>query len=126
MSVFGDQAWRKIQRFLIQRQEDVRRSKLIKKERSLNRKWSPPGCTSSMGSVNMQTYRSVKAIQSKIYQIKQDSEKELEEFESLREAILKKKTPKKIKKIAETLEKTTLDDENGNEAPITSIIQKPA
>jgi len=57
----------------------------------------------------------VKAIQSKIYQIKQDSEKELEEFESLREGILKKKTPKKFKKMAETLEKTTLDDENGYE-----------
>jgi nitrate/nitrite-specific signal transduction histidine kinase len=79
-----------------------------------------------MGSVNMQTYRSVKAIQSKIYQIKQDSEKDLEEFENLKDAILKKKTPKKIKKIAETLEKTTLDDENGNEPQTTNITQKPA
>ena len=44
-----------------------------------------------MGSHNMQTYRSVKAIQSKIYQIKQDFEKKQDEFDKLQELILKKK-----------------------------------
>ena len=92
MSLFGDQAWLKIQRFLIQRDNDNRRSKQIKKERSTNyNKASPQGCNSSMGSHNMQTYRSVKAIQSKIYQIKQDFEKKQDEFDKLQELILKKK-----------------------------------
>lgn len=116
MNLFGDQSWRKIQKFLIHKQEDLKKSKQIKKERAFNRKWSPQGCNSSIGSVNMHTYRSVKAIQSKIYQIKQDSERELEEFETLREGILRRKTPKKFKKLAETLERTTLDDENGFDA----------
>lgn len=86
MTLFGDQAWRKIQRFLIQRDNESRKSRHIKKERTNK---SPGVCASSITSINQQhTYRSVKAIQSKIYQIKSDVEKENEEFEFLRVSLL--------------------------------------
>ena len=52
MAIFGDQSWKKIQQFLIQREKDSKKSKTIAKKKP------------------EYTYRSVKAIQSKIYQIK--------------------------------------------------------
>lgn len=76
MNIFGDQSWRKIQRFLVQKEQESRRSKGIKKELQ-------DACT----------IRSVKAIQSKIYQIKHevDRTRELEHFEtSLHERIANK------------------------------------
>jgi len=54
MSIFGDQSWKKIQRFLIQ--DNSQKTKQINKYEI--------------------TYRSVKAIQSKIYQIKPELEQE--------------------------------------------------
>lgn len=86
MTLFGDQSWRKIQRFLIQRDNESRKSRQIKKDRANK---SPGACASSITSINYQhTYRSIKAIQSKIYQIKQDLEKENDEFEALRVSML--------------------------------------
>jgi starvation-inducible outer membrane lipoprotein len=58
MAIFGDQSWKKIQQFLIYREKDSKKSKTIKK-------------------VDF-TFRSVKAIQSKIYQIKSRVESEFE------------------------------------------------
>jgi hypothetical protein len=61
MTIFGDQSWKKIQRFLVNRELDSRKSKAIKK------------CEEDS---YFHTYRSVKAIQSKIYQIKPEVEQE--------------------------------------------------
>lgn len=58
MAIFGDQSWKKIQQFLIQKEKESKKSKTIKKADY--------------------TYRSVKAIQSKIYQIKPRVETELD------------------------------------------------
>ena len=62
MAIFGDQSWKKIQQFLIQREKEAKKSKTIKKAEF--------------------TFRSVKAIQSKIYQIKPRVEIELEFIKS--------------------------------------------
>lgn len=92
MNLFGDQAWRKIQRFLIQKEQESRRSKNIKKERSAQR-LSGGCCNSSMNSIKsyLYTYRSVKAIQSKIYQIKPEFEREMEIVENMQEKLEFKK-----------------------------------
>ena len=58
MAIFGDQSWKKIQQFLIQKEKESKKSKNIKKADF--------------------TFRSVKAIQSKIYQIKPRVEVELD------------------------------------------------
>lgn len=58
MAIFGDQSWKRIQQFLIQKEKESKKSKTIKKAEY--------------------TYRSVKAIQSKIYQIKPRVETELD------------------------------------------------
>ena len=58
MAIFGDQSWKKIQKFLVQNEKESKKSKTIKKAEF--------------------TYRSVKAIQSKIYQIKPRVESELD------------------------------------------------
>lgn len=65
MNIFGDQSWKKIQQFLIQREQESKKSKTIVKDKP-----------------TQYTYRSVKAIQSKIYQIKQRVESELEYIKS--------------------------------------------
>ena len=60
MTLYGDQSWKKIQTFLLQRQKSkITRSKSIKKNNQI-----------------CYTYRSIKAIQNKIYQIKPDIELE--------------------------------------------------
>jgi len=48
------------------------------------------GCNSSIASTRCfnHTYRSVKAIQSKIYQIKPDFEKEADELDNVQEKLL--------------------------------------
>ena len=56
MAIFGDQSWKKIQKFLIYQENENKKSKNITKGKT--------------------TYRSVKAIQSKIYQIKPEVETE--------------------------------------------------
>jgi len=61
MTIFGDQSWKKIQRYLVNRELDSRKSKTIKK---------------SDEDLYYHTKRSVKAIQSKIYQIKPEVEQE--------------------------------------------------
>lgn len=48
MSIFGDQSWKKIQRFLVNREPDLRKSKTIKK--------------GGDEQFFVHTYRSVKAI----------------------------------------------------------------
>ena len=58
MTIFGDQSWRKIQRFLLYKEKLV-------KSKSLGIKKNDKLCY---------TYRSVKAIQNKIYQIKPEIE----------------------------------------------------
>jgi len=58
MAIFGDQSWKRIQQFLIQKEKESKKSKTIKKADF--------------------TFRSVKAIQSKIYQIKPRVEIELD------------------------------------------------
>jgi len=60
MTIFGDQSWRKIQRFLVQEQKTQTQSKQISK---------------SQGAKQF-TFRSIKAIQNKIYQIKTEVEQE--------------------------------------------------
>ena len=49
MSIFGDQSWKKIQRFLVNRELDHRKSKTIKKQ-------------GDEAQLYYHTYRSVKAI----------------------------------------------------------------
>lgn len=56
MAIFGDQSWKKIQKFLIVEENNNNKSKNIYKGKT--------------------TYRTVKAIQSKIYQIKSTVEQE--------------------------------------------------
>jgi hypothetical protein len=70
MSIFGDQSWKKIQRFLIQRIKDS------KKSRSIQKKYKNGQLVNSSESSYYYTYRSIKAIQSKIYQVKPDVERE--------------------------------------------------
>lgn len=70
MSIFGDQSWKKIQQFLIQREKDSKKSKSILKKEKLNS--------------SQFTYRSIKAIQSKIYGIKPELEKENELIKTFR------------------------------------------
>ena len=79
MSIFGDQSWKKIQRFLIQRIKDS------KKSRSIQKKYKH----GSMGSDNSYyyTFRSIKAIQSKIYQVKPDVEREAIQLSKFSEQI---------------------------------------
>jgi uncharacterized protein YlaI len=50
MTIFGDQSWKKIQRFLVQESKSLIQSKQIQKKQC-----------------GQFTYRSIKAIQSKIY-----------------------------------------------------------
>lgn len=59
MSIFGDQSWKKIQRYLVQESRALSQSKQISKKQP-----------------SQFTYRSIKAIQSKIYQIKSEIEDE--------------------------------------------------
>jgi len=70
MSIFGDQSWKKIQRFLIQRIKDS------KKSRSIQKKYKNGQLVNASESSYYYTYRSIKAIQSKIYQVKPDVERE--------------------------------------------------
>ena len=56
MQIFGDQSWKKIMKFLIIEEKESKKSKTISKVKT--------------------TFRSVKAIQSKIYQIKKEVEAE--------------------------------------------------
>ena len=63
MTLFGDQRWKKIQEFLVYREREQKKSKTITKQKR---------------NPEIITYRSVKAIQSKIYQIKSRVESELD------------------------------------------------
>ena len=66
MSIFGDQAWKKIQRFLVM------------KESSGNGSDADGMCI---------TYRSVKGIQSKIYQIKPEVERDADLVREIRKLV---------------------------------------
>lgn len=68
MTLFGDQRWKKIQEFLVYREKEQKKSKTITKQKGKSDIYGP----------GIITYRSVKAIQSKIYQIKSRVESELD------------------------------------------------
>lgn len=57
MTLFGDQRWKKIQEFLVYREKEQKKSRTITKQKN----------KTDLFSSGTLTYRSVKAIQSKIY-----------------------------------------------------------
>lgn len=77
MTLFGDQRWKKIQEFLVYREKELnKKSRTITKQKNMNLNLNKSELINySSGTI---TYRSVKAIQSKIYQIKPRVESEIE------------------------------------------------
>lgn len=78
MNIFGDQQWKKIQRFLILKDNESKKSKNIQKKDKLSGTKESGVSSSSSQQSGVYTYRSVKAIQSKIYQIKPEVKKDME------------------------------------------------
>ena len=78
MNIFGDQQWKKIQRFLILKDSESKKSKNIQKKDKLSSIKESGASSSFSQQSGIYTYRSVKAIQSKIYQIKPEVKKDME------------------------------------------------